>query len=79
MRRANVHRLLLGICYILFVLILSGCDLGTKANDDGEANMIKVFEKEDFQSIIVGESTFHDVYLVAPVESMQVMSYGGFC
>ena len=37
------------------------------------------YTEENFQSIKVGESTFRDVYEIAPTETMQVTSYGGFC
>ena len=41
--------------------------------------MIDYYEKEDFQSIIIGESTFQDVYKIASEGAIQITSYGGFC
>jgi len=34
---------------------------------------------EDFNSIVIGKSSYRDVYNLAPSESMQITSYGGFC
>jgi hypothetical protein len=63
----------------VFLVLFSGCCPRSNINDFGEESMIEYYQKEDFQSIIIGESTFLDVYIVAPTESMQVTSYGGFC
>ena len=41
--------------------------------------MKEYYKKEDFQSIVIGESTFNDVYQIAPSESINITSYGGFC
>ena len=41
--------------------------------------MKEYYVKADFQSITVGESTFQDVYKIAPWEFLQTTSYGGFC
>ena len=37
------------------------------------------YKIDDFQSIIIGESTYQDVYKITHSETMQVTSYGGFC
>ena len=37
------------------------------------------YQKEDFQCIIIGKSTYQDVYKIAPTKSMQITSYGGIC
>lgn len=49
-------------------------------NEDLTEGSMKVYyNKEDFQSIVTGKSTYQDVYNVAPSETMQVTSYGGVC
>ena len=37
------------------------------------------YTREDFQSIVIGKSTYQDVYVIAPIETLQITSYGGFC
>ena len=64
---------------IVLVAFLFGCNLKSSEADFNEGNMRKYYTKEDFQFIVVGESTYYDVYNVVPADSMQVTSYGGFC
>ena len=47
--------------------------------DFNEVSMKDYYQIEDFNSITIGESTYQDVYEIAPVKSMQTASYGGFC
>lgn len=50
------------------------------ANERGEeTSMIDYYNKEDFKSITIGESTWKDVFSIAPTQSMQITSYGGYC
>ena len=60
---------------LMVLLIFASC------NTDGEekSSVADYYKKEDFKSITIGESTYQDVYNIAPVESMQTTSYGGFC
>lgn len=51
----------------------------TPTPDSNEENETMYKTKEDFDSITIGESTFRDVYDIAPQETMHVTSYGGFC
>lgn len=41
--------------------------------------MKSYYTLDDFQSIVIGESTFQDVYDIAPSISLTTTSYGGFC
>lgn len=67
------------VCWLVVIFLSTGCNLLPTKNDFNEVFMKDYYLKEDFQSIIMGESTFQDVYTIAPVESMQVTSYGGVC
>ena len=40
---------------------------------------MKKYSIEDFQAITIGESTYREVYEIAPPESLQITSYGAFC
>ena len=57
----------------------SGCSSTSSTNDFTGEPMRDYYKKEDFQSITIGESTYQDVHKIAPTESMQITSYGGFC
>lgn len=46
--------------------------------NEAEKNM-GYYSIEDFQSIVVGKTTFQDVYKLFPAEGMIVTSYGGLC
>ena len=49
------------------------------SENEAETSARDYYKKEDFQSITLGESTYQDVHKIAPIESMQITSYGGFC
>ena len=69
-----IKTLLVIVCLVSMVLY-SGCSLTSSTNDfTGD-----YYKKEDFQSITIGESTYQDVHKIAPAESIQITSYGGFC
>lgn len=65
--------------WVAFIVLLSGCDSTSNANDSTGVIMREYYTTEDFQSIIIGESTYQDICQVAYTESMQITSYGGFC
>ena len=44
-----------------------------------EARVKEYYAIEDFKAIIIGDSSFKDVYEIAPIDSVQITSYGGFC
>ena len=71
------------IFFVIFFFVLTmfsvGCGHDRNTGDICEVSMRDYYTKEDFKSIIVGESTYQDVYNIAPIELMQVTSYGGFC
>jgi hypothetical protein len=57
---------------LIFVLI--------KSDKKGNImNMKEYYSMEDFDSIIIKKSTYKDVFEIAPIDSMQITSYGGFC
>lgn len=64
--------------FILFSLIV-GCGLKPSNNEKNEVDMKNYYTMEDFEPISIGDSSYKDVYEIAPVESMQITSYGGFC
>lgn len=63
---------------IAFVILFAGCALMPNTMVEDEVSM-KKYSIEDFQSITIGESTYHEVYDIAPVESLHITSYGAFC
>ena len=65
-------------CFI-FMNMLVGCSSKPSTNHSEVVSMRDNYRIEDFESIIIGESTFKDVYETVAAESMQVTSYGGFC
>lgn len=83
MNKMNFHRLLRGLCFALAFLMF-GCNStsnidGSYTSSSDEVYMGNYYELDDFKDIVIGESTFDDVYVVAPTESMQATSYGGVC
>ncbi len=60
-------------------IVFFGCASTSSVNGFTEVPMKDYYEKEDFKFVVIGESTYQDVYKVAPTESMQITSYGGFC
>jgi hypothetical protein len=68
----------IGLLIITIILIMTAC--GQKTNHDSAGAFTKdYYSIEDFHAIIVGESTYDDVYDIAPTGTMQVTSYGGMC
>ena len=59
--------------------LLNGCKKIDPPNYLSEVPMYNYYQKEDFKSIIIGKSTYKDVYNIAPTETMQITSYGGVC
>ena len=41
--------------------------------------MDKYYSAADFKNIVIGESTYRDVYETASTETMYITSYGGYC
>ena len=68
----------ISICFVL-LLPLNGCKKSEISNLSSEVAMYNYYQKEDFKSIIIGKSTYKDVYNIAPTETMQITSYGGVC
>lgn len=69
-------------CFLLLILflitLLAGCSSGQNSYELTEVHM-RNYSLNDFGTIIIGESTYEDVYRIAPTESLVVTSYGGFC
>lgn len=69
------------VIYTTFMILFAGCG-STSSTSNGALdgmNMKDYYSKEDFDSIIIGESVFQDVYNISAPESFQVTSYGGLC
>ena len=70
---------------LLFAFLLltccSGCTLNSKnvAAKETESIVNKCYGMEDFDAIVIGESTFYDVCAIVPTSKMLVTSYGGLC
>ena len=60
-------RMLTIVLVAVLILSLSACG----------NNQDKTYSKEDFQSIVIGESTIKDVHKIAPRDVMSVTSFGG--
>lgn len=78
MKKTSIQIILMMICLSLFALLV-GCKANRNTNNSSEALLMDYYTKETFKSIIVGESTYRDVYVIAPTELMLVTSYGGLC
>ena len=71
-------KLLVVSCLICMTLFVS-CNALPSTNDP-EGVLEEYYETEDFATVVIGESTFQDVYAIAPTDNpMQVTSYGCFC
>lgn len=65
------------LCMVLVIVVTtSACNTH---NHSADVSRKKYYSEEDFQTIIVDESTYRDVYEIAPEGTMQVTSYGGVC
>ena len=78
MYNSSRYGLILTIISLLLTLLV-GCGREPKLHRAPAAEMKEHYTMEDFKTITIGESTYWDVYLVAPSQSMQVTSYGGIC
>lgn len=64
------------ICIMLFVFTNTACVQKEHISESVEANMAKYYTLEDFQSIVIGESTVDDVDKIAPMDFLQVTAEG---
>ena len=67
------------VACMMFLVLIAACGQQSNNRNSNERNRNEWYSQEDFQSIVIGESTYRDVYNIAPLTSMQVTSYGGFC
>lgn len=65
--------------FFAVLILLAGCGSTSNTNDLTAVSTRDYYCKEDFESIIIGESTYKDVYNIAPPESVPVASYGVLC
>lgn len=79
MKRNNIIYAVLIALFIAMMLLNTSCEQYSNPNSNAEESMELYYTLDDFQSIIVGESTFQDVYDIAPPISLTTTSYGGFC
>ena len=71
-------------CFFVIVYFLEIAFLFTACNllygeKKADMNIKDYYVVEDFNSIIIGESSYKDVYEIAALDSIQITSYGGFC
>ena len=78
MRRIIFERVLV-IMVLIFSLLSTSCQNTTNPIEESKVPMKEFYNKDDFQTVVIGESTYYDVYDIAPSIFMQVTSYGGFC
>lgn len=78
MKRIMNWIIFVSICLVCMAFVF-GCRLISSTNDGREVSMKDYYTREDFQSIVIGKSTYQDVYVIAPIETLQITSYGGFC
>ncbi len=64
------------ICIMMLVFTNTACVQKENVSESVEVNMEKYYTMEDFQSIVIGESTLDDVDKIAPMNSLQVTAEG---
>ncbi len=79
MKRININCVLLIAVFIAAMLINTSCEQYANEKINSGESMESYYMLDDFQSIIIGESTYKDVYDIAPPISVTTTSYGGFC
>lgn len=79
MKRINIIYAVLIALFIATMLINTSCEQYANIGNNSEEPMKSYYTLDDFQSIVIGESTFQDVYDIAPPISLTTTSYGGFC
>lgn len=65
------------VIYIVLIVSFAACNSSSNIPDK-EAEAV-YYNINDFQSLIIGESTFKDVYNIAPDFTMYAVSYGALC
>lgn len=76
MKRMRFWLSIIAYCILVQFLFTACGSISNKCNSS-EVSMKVCYSKENFKSITIGESTYKDVYDLAPFESMQITSYGG--
>ena len=61
------------------ICLLIGCKSIWHSHKPKEEPEVNYYTKEHFCSIVIGKSTYQDVYEIAPTSVMCVTSYGGLC
>lgn len=75
----RIIKWVLALTSMALLLSQIGCRNKPDNNGSGEFYMREYYAIEDFESISIGNSSFKDVYEIAPIDSVQITSYGGFC
>ena len=65
-------------CMMLIALI-TACGQKTNIEPVNGTAMKEFYSIEDFQSLVLSESTLKDLQRIAPAETISVTSYGGVC
>lgn len=64
---------------ICSIFITTACDSPTDDSTSKEMQTDKYYCADDFRTLVAGESTYNDVYDIAPPSSIRVTSYGAVC
>lgn len=75
--KRNAVRFFLIIMCTIFVFVAAACNREEPSDNITDVTANALYSQDAFDSIIVGESTYKDVYDIAPVDFIQVTSYGG--
>ena len=63
----------------MLTVLIGACKQDLNIENSSEVSMSQYYCKDDFQSIVIGESTYQDVYQIAPPDCVHLTAYGGFC
>lgn len=65
--------------YVSMMVFVIGCGSASVSDGTSEVTMEHYYTLEDFQSLVIGQSTHSDLYDIAPSDVMLATSYGGLC
>ena len=64
---------------MLLVVLMTACVQKSNNDASSEAKMKEYYSLEDFQSLVLWESTLADLHNIAGAETITMTSYGGVC
>ena len=79
MKRNIISYVVFIAMFVAMMLISTSCEQNSNPKSNAGESMELYYTPDDFQSIIVGKSTYQDVYEIAPTTSVTITSYGGIC